>query len=633
MAYTTNVSRERTVLDTGEGDDVVRIMADAPTKQVRVTFTSSEVGNGDPNDSNTMENQDGGLAVRIQAEDENGVRTGRVSRFDDEGITFIALDGIRFDVRDLVSGLERGDTFGAVVLGTAAADTIDETDGERDYYINGGMGDDNITGGNRDDFLVGGAGDDRLVGLDGEDQFIGGGGDDVIYGGRDIDTVFYDISTDGADQVNLTAGEDRVFVSNSSIATNEIRLTFTSSEVGNGEARDSDTMDNQDGGFAVQMQAENAVGDLVGPVSRYDDEGIRFISTDPEVTFDVRDLVSGTARGAEFQSVILGTRLQDIVNEMSESDNYYINGGRGNDRITAGSGDDFLVGGAGNDFLVGRNGADTFIGGGGDDVVYGGNGRDVAIYNLSTDGSDKGNLGSGLDTLNVNLDTLTTEGQIRLTFTSSEVGNADVRDSNSMSGQDGGFAVRIQGENALGELEGSEGRFDDEGIIFDSATEGVTFDVRDLVSGTERGDQFDVVILGTLGDDGFNQTRDTESYYINGGMGDDRLFGGRGEDFLVGGAGDDVLSGKRGDDSLLGGAGEDIFFFNGRPGNDEILDFVSGTDRIDLSAYGITEDNVETVSSGDDTIVRVDGDQDGDSDFQFTLVDSGPPATSDFIFG
>ena len=63
-----------------------------------------------------MANQDGGLAVRAQAEDADGMLMGPVSRFDDEGITFRATGDFTFDVRDLVSGVERGNAFSGPVL-------------------------------------------------------------------------------------------------------------------------------------------------------------------------------------------------------------------------------------------------------------------------------------------------------------------------------------------------------------------------------------------------------------------------------------------------------------------------------------------------------------------------------------
>ena len=58
-------------------------------------------------------------------------------------------------------------------------------------------------------------------------------------------------------------------------------------------------------------------------------------------------------------------------------------------------------------------------------------------------------------------------------------------------------------------------------------------------------------------------------------------------DTLVGGAGADVITGGAGNDQLTGGAGPDQFRFDlsPEPSNvDRITDFVSGTDKLMLSA-------------------------------------------------
>jgi Ca2+-binding RTX toxin-like protein len=626
-----NISRDGAVRrDLGAGDDLVEIRASGSVPQVRLTFTSAEVGNGSANDSNTMLNQDGGLAVRAQAEGRSGALVGPISRFDDEGITFESKGRFTFDVRDLVSGVQRGAFFDTVTLGTMAADRIDESGSRESYYINAGMGDDSVTGGLNRDFLVGGAGNDRLDGREGNDSFIGGGGNDQIIGGAGDDTAIVNVATDGADRVDLGSGFDTVNVAAPATGA-QVRLTFTSAEVGNGLATDSNTLANQDGGLAVRLQAEDGAGGLAGPIGRYDDEGIRFVSTTPGVTFDVRDLVSGVQRGDRFDVVQLGTSGKDRFNERGEDEAYYINAGMGDDRVTGGLDRDFLVGGAGNDRLEGREGDDVFIGGTGKDQIIGGVGDDTAIFNVSTDGADRVKLGTGLDMVNVAASSPTQ--QVRLTFTSAEVGNDVVFDGDTMTNQDGGLAVRLQAEDSSGNLTGLISRYDDEGIRFDSTTLGVTFDVRDLVSGVQRGDQFDVVQLGTSGNDTFDESGEADAYYINAGMGDDGLVGGLDRDFLVGGAGNDRLDGREADDSLIGGAGTDVFIFSDEAGNDRVLDFVSGTDKIDLSAFADVDfADIQTTMSGSNTVIDVDTDSDADYDLQILLVNASAPVASDYIF-
>lgn len=250
-------------------------------------------------------------------------------------------------------------------------------------------------------------------------------------------------------------------------------------------------------------------------------------------------------------------------------------------------------------------------------------------FDISRSGGVSRDLGGSQDT--VQIKAADSVDQIRLTFTSSEVGNGKATDGVTGNNQDGGLAVRVQAEDGSGTPTGPTSRFDDEGITF-TTTGDATFDVRDLVSGAARGDQFDVVILGTSGADTFNETGSSEAYYINGGMGDDVLTGGMANDFLVGGAGNDRLDGSEGNDSFIGGGGADAFIFTGTPGSDRILDFVSGTDKIDLSAFGITSADVSTAASGADTIVFVDSDSNGSADFQFTLVNAAAPAQGDYFF-
>ncbi len=614
-------------IDFGVGDDALIIDALPETNQVRVTFTSSEVGNNAPRDAGTMTNQDGGLAVHLQSEGASDVLVGAESRFDDEGIRFESNGSFTFDVRDLVSGTARGNQFDVVQLGTFNADLFDESAETTAYYVNAGMGNDSVIGGSANDFLVGGAGDDVLQGRIGNDSFIGGGGNDRIFGGSGDDLAIFNTGTDGTDATDLGGGMDTVNVGVGTGST-QVRLTFTSAEVGNGNGLDAGTLANQDGGLAVRLQAEDDGDTLIGTASRFDDEGTRFVSTGA-FTFDVRDLVSGTARGDQFNVVQLGTSSANRIDESASARTTYVNAGMGDDVVIGGSANDFLVGGAGDDILQGRIGNDSFIGGGGTDRLFGGSGDDTAILNVNTDGRDRADLGGGMDTVNIAAAATTT--QVRLTFTSAEVGNGSARDAGTLANQDSGFAVRVQAEGASDALSGDISRFDDEGTRFVS-TGAFTFDVRDLVSGTARGDQFSVVQLGTSANNSFDESDEVRSYYVNAGMGDDTVTGSRVNDFLVGGAGNDVLDGNAGDDSYIGGTGSDTFVFSGNVGSDRVLDFVSGTDKLDLSDFDVTFGDITTTASGVDTVVLVDIDGDAIGDFQFTLVNVAAPVAGDYIF-
>ena len=281
---------------------------------------------------------------------------------------------------------------GKAILGGNGSDNL--RGGTRDDYLNGRGGQDNLFGGAGDDYLDGGAnrdrlfgnaGDDQLYGGAGNDDLTGGGGHDHLFGGAGNDRAFFNVSRDGADSVNLGTGSDRVDVS--SAAAGQVRLTFTSAEVGDGKALDSGALANQDGGLAVRLQAENGSDGLKGQVSRFDDEGITFLAASSGLTFDVRDLVSGAARGDQFEVVTLGTKGADNLKAVQPDRAYYFNAGMGNDQVTGGNDNDFLVGGAGNDVLNGRRGNDKFIGGGGNDLLSGGAGDDAFIFNAPLDAS------------------------------------------------------------------------------------------------------------------------------------------------------------------------------------------------------------------------------------------------------
>ena len=120
------------------------------------------------------------------------------------------------------------------------------------------------------------------------------------------------------------------------------------------------------------------------------------------------------------------------------------------------------------------------------------------------------------------------------------------------------------------------------------------------------GDENPNVLMGMGGDD--TLTGGTNNDTLNGGAGMDTLNGEAGADMLMGGAGDDTLSGGPGTDTLTGGAGSDdlsggteadtfVFSTADSGDSDAILDFggdaATPSDMIDLSAFGLTADQVK----------------------------------------
>lgn len=125
--------------------------------------------------------------------------------------------------------------------------------------------------------------------------------------------------------------------------------------------------------------------------------------------------------------------------------------------------------------------------------------------------------------------------------------------------------------------------------------------------------------------DGFGDT-DTLS-------GIDRVIGTAGNDVIIGSDNSELLEGWRGDDLMTGGMGRDIFRFRDDFGNDTITDFEIGVDKLrmnDVSDLFDEFDGLDIQQDGDDTIIRVIGDEQNSITLQ--NVEASTLSASDFIF-
>ncbi len=121
----------------------------------------------------------------------------------------------------------------------------------------------------------------------------------------------------------------------------------------------------------------------------------------------------------------------------------------------------------------------------------------------------------------------------------------------------------------------------------------------DALATTHEGTGAVDLISGTANDD-----------VISGLDGNDELSGGAGNDFILGGDGDDILIGGAGTDRLVGGAGADTFVLGGTDTfGDELADFRSGTDTIQLDGAAL---GLGTVTDGEN-FSTIAGSYDGSS--------------------
>lgn len=352
-------------------------------------------------------------------------------------------------------------------------------------------------------------------------------------------------------------------------------------------------------------------------------------------------LQNGLSKFENWGEVTGDARLGSAINL------WHAAGGRQLGTVFGGDGSDMLVGSAAADVLNGENGDDYLRGGGGGDTLTGGAGRDVFVYEATSDSIVSAfdtitDFASGIDRIDLtalgvqNVSLVSGPGYTQLIATTL-AGTLWVRVGGTLALSDlilvhtteidgsanadmlfataGGSILRGgMGDDVLiggagnDRLEGGAG-FD---VMWGGAGDDVYVlsDDYDLVwevtgEGTDRIDMHHGGLL-RMPDNVENVTMFNGGYVrgnglaniILGSAGNDDISGEAGNDWLEGGAGNDRLNGGAGSDVLYGGAGADTFLFwlptdsessTGRSDGkkslpDFIGDFVSGEDRIDLSA-------------------------------------------------
>lgn len=224
-------------------------------------------------------------------------------------------------------------------------------------------------------------------------------------------------------------------------------------------------------------------------------------------------------------------------------------GGQGSDALYGSAGDDYLYGDAGNDWLDGMQGADTFYFGRGD-------GQDVIL----TMGNEPGvrdvlNLGAGLSALDVDLQAVGPDLLLKL------IGSAD--------------QVRLQGYfNAMP-------------------------DTRTLVRFSDGGQWDDLAVSRKL-------YASPDNLY--GEHGDDMMDGGAGDDVLYGYDGRDTLYGDSGNDFMDGGVDADTYLFGLGDGSDTIQadpQPLPGLNDVLVLGAGISMADLQVSAQGGDLLMQV----------------------------
>lgn len=539
----------------------------------------------------------------------------------------IAIGG---DGNDRLEGQEGNDQL----YGNDGDDRLEGNDG--DDIVSGNAGSDNVSGGLGEDILYGGADNDSLFGNEGDDVLFGGTGDDRLYGLEDNDTLNGDAGNDllhgdgGDDILNGGEGDDR------------LRGDDGDDVLNGGNGNDSlighdgnDTLNGEDGNDVLAGRDGNDI--LNGGDG--DDRLFSHTGNDTVIGGDGDDFIL-THSGNDNAT---GDAGNDQI--FAQDGNDILDGGADDDIVHGGAGNDTLSGGTGNDTVIGGIGADNISGGTGDDILHGNGiqnneanqiianeaGRNL-VYNAQTNSIyeyidtnfNQATASAAALSATLNSPTLglisgaghivNITSQAENDFITTLVGNSEIWAGGSDSVSEGHWTYDFGAEAGYNFYIGAIGGT----TLGASYTNFANNEPNDFITGEDflqrrtngqfndfGGPEFtnrtlDYVIeydLGLINEDNAVDTIDggDGNDQIYGYGGNDILNGDNGDDVIIGGAGNDTINGGDGIDTILGGVGADTI--NGGNGNDIILigngDFASG----------------ESITGGanTDTIILTDG--------------------------
>ena len=312
-----------------------------------------------------------------------------------------------------------------------------------------------------------------------------------------------------------------------------------------------------------------------------------------------------TVRGWEGNDQLLGGDGDDSLYGGTGDDR--LEGGTGNDTLYGDEGSNLLLGGEGNDDLRGESVADILDGGAGQDQMQGAGGNDIYYVDDAQDSVTE--IGDIIDRTPVTLpDGSTRYGAVLATGGNDTVyssvthrmvpfvENLNLTGSDAINGYGSLFARQIIGNDAGNDLYAYRlnGRADN--------LSGSPVSISAIPNQGIQERLLDRALLAFYrGDINPNRPPFGQRYNIDiraaagvtleGGAGNDRLFGDLDNDTLIGGAGDDLLYGLGGADVMIGGAGDDTYIVDGYIG----------------VTVGFADVNIRYIDNGGDSIVEEAG--------------------------
>jgi len=512
------------------------------------------------------------------------------------------------DVITETSTTDTGDTLvlRGVFINTAAATiklaaTLEHLDASHTdtsmLNLTGNASANRITGNDAANVIDGGAGIDTLIGGLGNDTYLVDSFPDQVteFADEGTDLVQIKIATIGG-TYTLTANVENAVLLNTAafnLTGNELDNVLTGNKAANvldggvgidtligGDGNDTYVVEHADD---LVTEAAGAGTDLV-KVNIATAGGIYTLGANVE-NATLTNMVAFSLTGNVLNNLLTGNIANNTLTGAVGNDTLVgdagtdtLDGGDGHDSLDGGAGIDTLDGGAGNDTYVVDNLLDTIIDGAGIDLVR------VAIATPS-----------GTYTLGADLEHATLINTVAFSL----IGNAE---ANKLTGN--AKDNTLTGNAGIDTLTGGAGNdtyrvnLTAKGTLEDVVIETPTTDTGDtlvLLGASANTVAHTLTLAATLehmdasatGASNLNLTGNASANTLTGNDANNVLIGGAGNDTLIGGIGADTLFGGAGRDALTGGAGADVFQFkatlNATSNVDTIADFVSGTDRLELS--------------------------------------------------
>ena len=495
-----------------------------------------------------------------------------------EGITYEELENEKVEEKFREYDFDGIEEFAAYKFYyiQAAGTTYGTTENE---IIVGDKNHNIINGQNGNDIIYGGEGDDTLDGSYGENHIYGGAGNDTFTGIYGSDTYHFEAG-DGQDIIET-------FTMHSRWDRTDDKIVFGES------VKKSDIQAKKNG---YDLILENTVtGDTITIKNAYSYSDGRWQIKD--ISFENGDvLTEEDIKTMIMENGVHGTDGDDTIGGINSFYGYHENetmyGYQGNDTLHGENGDDILYGGEGNDTLGGGYGNDHLYGGEGDDTLdgsygenhlYGGAGNDTftGIYGSDTYHFEAGDGQDIIETFTMHSrwnrtdDKIVFGESVKKSDIQAKKNGYDLILENTVTGD----TITIKNAYSY-----SDGRWQIKDISFENGDVLTEEDIKELIRANG--------IHGTDGNDTIGGLTDMYGYSAN-----------------------EIIDGGAGNDTLYGDSGDDIYIFEQGDGQDKISDRY-GNNTISFGE-GITADNLLITTQNYDVAINFT-----DSEDMITLMDA-----------